>query len=288
MLLAQDGFTVFAGVRREANGQRLQEAAPAILPVLLDITDATQMERATSTIAAVSGRLDGLVNNAGIGVTGPLEYVPLDALRRQFEVNVFGAVAMTQAVLPLLRRAKGRVVNVGSVGSWITMPFGGPLCASKHAIRSINDALRMELRPWDIRVALIEPSSIATPAVDKVEADAARLLEDMGRDGRELYRRRYRTMVDNAVRRERQGSDPSVVARAIRYALTARRPKARYPVGKHSRPMSTMARILPQHTLDALRLRVLGIADTEESHTESHMESPRNPATESRTDGSTP
>src|SRR5690606_9086667 len=118
LLLAREGFTVYAGVRRDADGEAL---GPAVTPIRLDVTDAGQIADA----AARLGRLDALVNNAGIGVTGPLEFVPLDELRRQYEVNVFGQLAVTQAMLPMLRASRGRVVTVGSVGSWITLPFGG-------------------------------------------------------------------------------------------------------------------------------------------------------------------
>lgn len=112
--------------------------------------------------------LVGLVNNAGVGVTAPIELVPLEELRRQFDINVFGQVAVIQAFLPLIRAACGRIITVGSVGGKITIPFGGPLCSSKYAIESVNDALRMELRSWGIHVVLVAPGSICTPAVDKL------------------------------------------------------------------------------------------------------------------------
>ncbi|MFC5827282.1 SDR family oxidoreductase [Nonomuraea insulae] len=161
-LLAREGFTVYAGVRKDADGEAL---GSTVTPIKLDVTDAGQIADAAERL----GHLDALVNNAGIGVTGPVEFVPLDALRRQYEVNVFGQVAVTQAMLPMLRASRGRVVTVGSVGGWITLPFGGPLCSSKHAIRSINDAMRMELKPYGVAAVLIEPGSIHTDAVDKLE-----------------------------------------------------------------------------------------------------------------------
>ncbi|MEV5324437.1 SDR family oxidoreductase [Nonomuraea sp. NPDC052634] len=253
LLLAREGFTVYAGVRKEADGQAL---GPAVTPIPLDITDAGQIAGAARRL----GRLDALVNNAGIGVTGPLEFVPLDALRWQYEVNVFGQIAVTQAMLPMLRASRGRVVTVGSVGSWITLPFGGPLCSSKHAIRSLNDALRMELKPYGVAAVLIEPGSIHTDAVDKLEDEVEPRLASLGEEGRRLYGRAYRTMTAAGLKEERSGSSPDVVARAILHALTARKPRARYPVGKKSRLMSTMGRILPQYTLDAVRMRALGLS----------------------------
>ncbi|WP_327586450.1 SDR family oxidoreductase [Nonomuraea sp. NBC_00507] len=253
LLLAREGFTVYAGVRKEADGQAL---GPTVTPITLDVTDPGQIAEAVRTI----GRLDALVNNAGIGVTGPLEFVSLDALRLQYEVNVFGQMAVTQAMLPKLRASKGRVVTVGSVGSWITLPFGGPLCSSKHAIRSLNDALRMEVKPWGIRAVLIEPGSIHTAAVDKLEGEVEPRLAAIGEEGRRLYGAAYQTMVTSGLKEERSGSSPDVVARAVLHALTARKPRSRYPVGKKSRLMSTLGRILPQYTLDALRLRALGLS----------------------------
>ncbi|GAA0954692.1 SDR family oxidoreductase [Actinocorallia libanotica] len=253
LLLAGEGFTVYAGVRKESDGRAL---GPSVMPIKLDVTDPGQIEEAAGTI----DRLDALVNNAGIGVTGPLEFVSLDALRRQYEVNVFGQVALTQAMLPMLRSSRGRVVTVGSVGSWITLPFGGPLCSSKHAVRSLNDALRMEVRPWGVHAVLIEPGSIRTAAVDKLEGEVEPRLAAIGPEGRRLYGAAYRTMTTNGLKEERSGSSPDVVARAVLHALTARKPRSRYPVGRKSRLMSTLGRVLPQYTLDALRLRALGLS----------------------------
>ncbi|TQM36818.1 SDR family oxidoreductase [Pseudonocardia cypriaca] len=253
LLLAREGFTVYAGVRKDIDGEAL---GPTVTPIKLDVTDAGQIADAVTRI----GRLDALVNNAGIGVTGPVEFVSLDALRWQYEVNVFGQIAVTQAMLPLLRASKGRLVTIGSVGSWITLPFGGPLCSSKHAIRSLNDALRMELEPFGVAAVLVEPGSTHTDAVDKLEDEVEPRLAAIGPEGRRLYGAAYRTMVTSSLEEERSGSSPDVVARAVLHALTARKPRARYPVGKKSRLMSTLGRVVPQYTLDALRLRALGLS----------------------------
>jgi NAD(P)-dependent dehydrogenase (short-subunit alcohol dehydrogenase family) len=163
-------------------------------------------------------------------------------------------------MLPRLRASHGRVVTVGSVGSWITLPFGGPLCSSKHAIRSLNDALRMEVKPWGVHAVLIEPGSIHTDAVDKLEDEVEPRLASLGEQGRQLYGQAYRTMTTSGLKEERAGSSPDVVARAVLHALTARRPRSRYPVGRKSRLMSTLGRIVPQYTLDRLRLRALGLS----------------------------
>lgn len=253
LLLAHEGFTVYAGVRKETDGQALGKT---VTPIQLDVTDPGRI----AEVAEGLSRLDALINNAGIGVTGPVEFVPLDEWRRQYEVNVFGQVAVTQAMLPMLRASHGRVVTVGSVGSWITLPFGGPLCSSKHAIRSINDAMRMELKPFGVHTVLIEPGSTHTDAVDKLEDEVEPRVDSLGPEGRRLYGTAYRTMVASSLEEERTGSNPDVIARAVLHALTARKPRARYPVGKKSRLMSTLGRVVPEYTLDALRLRALGLS----------------------------
>ncbi len=233
LTLDRAGFRVFAGVRKDADAAALRTAASARLtPVFLDIADAASVAGAARQVGDAVGAagLAGLVNNAGIGVAGPVEYLPLDDLRRQFEVNVFGQVAVTQACLPLLRRARGRIVNIGSVGDRLTIPFGGALCGSKSALASLTDALRLELRPWGLRVCLIEPASIHTPAVDKTLADVEGRIRALPPEGAARYAALLRTFTARAVRRERDGSAPEVVAAAVRHALTAARPRTRYPV----------------------------------------------------------
>ncbi len=188
-----------------------------------------------------------------------MEYLPLDDLHYQFEVNVFGQIAMVQACLPLVRRGHGRIVNLGSVGDRITIPFGGALCSSKSAFASLNDALRLELHPWGIHVCLIEPGSIATPAVDKVLGDSERILRRLPPEGARRYANMFRTFTRRALARERQGNSPDVVAAVVLQALTAPTPRTRYPVGKDSRILTLLPRLLPDRSLDHLRLRLFGM-----------------------------
>ena len=260
--LARSGFHVFAGVRKEEDAQTLQDAATGRLtPLLLDVTDPDLIASAVETVTETVGEdgLAGLVNNAGVGVAWPLELVPIDELRRQFEVNVFGQLSVTQAFLPLIRAGRGRIVNIGSVGGWLTIPFGGPLCASKHALKSFNDALRMELHPWGIYVSLIEPGAISTRAVDKLEAGVEGTIEEFPVPGRSRYADAFRIMTKRATAHERSGSPPEVVAEAVLHAMTAKRPKARYPVGAGSRLQSILARVLPDRLLDQMLIRTLGL-----------------------------
>ncbi len=245
LALDRHGFKVFAGVRREQDAERLKaEASDRLTPLFIDVTDQTSISRSLEIVRRAAGDagLAGLINNAGIGIPGPVEYLPLDDLRYQFEVNVFGQISITQAFLPLLRRAKGRIVNIGSVGDRITIPFGGALCASKSALASLNDALRLELSAWGIKVCLIEPATISTPAVDKVRAESEKRLEALPKEGAQLYASMFRRFTQRAMEREKRGSSPDVVAAVVLEALTASHPKTRYPVGKNSRVLTALAK----------------------------------------------
>jgi NAD(P)-dependent dehydrogenase (short-subunit alcohol dehydrogenase family) len=257
--LAAAGHHVYAGVRRPADAPAPPTAnSGEITPLLLDVTDPAQIRAAAATVAGHTGNagLKGLVNNAGIGVFGPLEILPIQQFRRQLEVNVTGQLAVTQALLPLLRRARGRIVLIGSIGTRFTPPFTGPISASKSAIATMAEALRQELAPWDIHVVLIEPASIHTEAVDKLDRDAERLLSESDPGARTLYEDAFRRFVRIGLARERNGSPPQVVAQAVARALTIRRPHSRYLVGKDSRRMAVVAAALPTPVLDTLRRKI--------------------------------
>src|SRR4051812_39464080 len=158
------GFRVFAGVRKEEDAERLRAAGANIEPVLLDVTDQASIDAAAATVkAAVRDQgLAGLVNNAGIAVSAPLEFLPVDELRNQLEVNVVGQVAVTQAFLSDIRTAKGRIINIGSIGGKVAFPLAGAYAASKFAMEAITDSLRRELRPWGIEVSIVEPGGVKT------------------------------------------------------------------------------------------------------------------------------
>lgn len=175
-----------------------------------------------------------MVNNAGIGVTGPMETVPLGDLRRQYDVNVFGQVEVIPAFLPLLRTGAGRMVNIG-------------------------EALRLEVRPWGIHVVLVEPASIHTEAVGKVEADSERVLERLRADGHTRYAAAYRATTRRALSREKAGSSPDVVARTVLRALSAPRPRTRYLVGKDAHLLAFLAGWAPDRLFDLVRLRLFGL-----------------------------
>lgn len=262
--LAEAGFDVFAGVRKAADGRALEaelaHAPGRLIPLELDVTDPELVAKAAVTVAGSVGDagLAGLVNNAGIGTAWPLELVPREVLEQQFEVNVFGTVAVMQALLPQLRAGSGRIVTIGSVGDRLAIPFGGPLNATKYATAALNDSLRMELRPWGIEVVLIEPGAIVTPALDKLQAAAEAAIEGFDQAGREHYAAAFRSMIAHAAAHERKGSPPEVVARTVVRAMTARRPRTRYLVGATARPLATLS-LLPDRVLDQIRLRIFGL-----------------------------
>jgi NAD(P)-dependent dehydrogenase (short-subunit alcohol dehydrogenase family) len=191
-----------------------------------------------------------------------MEAIVLDDLRYIYEVNVFGQVAVTQALLPLIRAASGRIINIGSIGDRLSLPFGAPLASSKWAFASITESLRMELRPWGIHVVLIEPATIHTDGVRKVKQDADRVIGQMTPTQRHLYGEAYQAMTRRAIERESSGSDPDVVARAVLRALTTKHPRTRYVVGKDGRALAFLARWAPDRLFDAARIRLFGLPRT--------------------------
>jgi NAD(P)-dependent dehydrogenase (short-subunit alcohol dehydrogenase family) len=260
--LDRAGYTVFAGVRQERDAQMLKQAGSSrLIPVILDVTDAHSISAAVSLIRETVGEagLIGLVNNAGVAVTAPMELVPLEELRRQFEINVFGQVAVIQACLPLIRQARGRILNVSSVGGRVTIPFNGAFCASKYALESISDALRMELLPWGIHVIVIEPGGIRTAAGDKLVADSEAMLKRFSASGTKLYAQAYRAFVQSLLKIEEEGVGPEAMAEIALRALTARTPRNRYPVGPKSRLLPLVASVLPTRALDAFRTHLFGV-----------------------------
>lgn len=260
--LARHGFQVFAACRRDSDGAELRQAGgERVVPVLLDVTRDEEIERAVRQIdqATAGAGLDGLVNNAGIGQSGPVETASPERLRRIFDINLFGQLAMIRAFLPMVRRRRGRIVNVGSVGARLAIPFGGALCASKAAFELFSDSLRLELRPQGIHVVVIQPGAVRTPAVDKTLGGADQEIARWPEEMRSRYGAMFRGFSAKATARENNGSDPVVVARAIHHALTSPRPKIRYRAGKDSTLLATLPRLLPDRALDALRLRLLGL-----------------------------
>lgn len=242
------GFTVFAGVRNPADGEALQaKGSERLIPIRLDVTSNADIEAAVSTVTenADGAGLLGLVNNAGVAVAGPQEFLTTDDWRDAFEVNVFGTAATTAAFLPLLREARGRVVNMSSLAGKVAMPFFGPYAASKHAMEAMSDALRLELQPWGMHVAVVEPGSIATPIWEKGVGRARGIRADMPPEAEERYGPTMERMLKGAIKLGEKGGHPREVSRAVVHALTSPRPKARYVVGRDARIAIAAARFMP-------------------------------------------
>ncbi len=247
---------------RRQNVRRIEaEGSAGLVPLPLDVTDAGQIAAAVGQVerSLGSARLAGLVNNAGMVVAGPLELIPIGELRRQWEVNVIGQVAVTQAFLPMLRRGGGRIVNMGSFNGRIAPPYMGPYAASKFALEAVSDCLRTELRRWNIHVALIEPGSIATPIWEKTFAAADALTGAVRPEALALYEADLAAM-RAASRLMAQAALPVArVVRAVLHALTARRPKCRYPVGLQTRLLFRAIKWIPDPLWDRIVQRWLGL-----------------------------
>jgi NAD(P)-dependent dehydrogenase (short-subunit alcohol dehydrogenase family) len=258
--LARSGFTVFAGVRKAADGEAVQsEAHGELEPLLIDVTDADQIGAAAEKIRERTrgAGLTALVNNAGSAHSGPLEFVDLDDLRLQLDVNLVGQVAVTQAMLPMLRANKGRIVNITSIGGLVSTPFFGPYCASKFGLEAVSDCLRSELKPWGIEVIAIEPGSIATDIWDRGVANAEDARARMPEEVERLYGEALDTMARVGTETGERGIPPQEVARVIHKALTVKRPRARYLVGRDAVGMKTASSLLPDKVWDALVRRTL-------------------------------
>jgi NAD(P)-dependent dehydrogenase (short-subunit alcohol dehydrogenase family) len=254
------GFQVFAGVRNAADGERLRsESSGNVTPISIDVTDQESIRTAAARVQEATGDrgLAGLVNNAGVAISGPLEFIPIDELRKQLEVNLVGQVAVTQAFVALLRKGRGRVVNISSIGGRVALPFAGPYAASKFGIEAISDSLRRELRPWGIEVSVIEPGSVATKIWEKGTAKARELSENLPAEGQELYGGMIAKMQELAAETAARGIPPEEVAKDVAHALTASKPKTRYLVGRDAKMRARVSGLVSDRTFDRLVARTL-------------------------------
>jgi NAD(P)-dependent dehydrogenase (short-subunit alcohol dehydrogenase family) len=232
----------------------LNENLALLRPIMLDVTDADSIVAAVTELDAAVGEdgLFALVNNAGIAISGPTEALDLNDWRRVIEVNFFGAVAVTRAMLPLLRRAKrARIVNISSSYGSVSIPFAGPYCASKHALESFSQALRLELH-GSLSVIVVAPSDVQTPIWDKAEHQLVETISQLSDDHQRRYGRRLSVLSHRAIEAGHHGLEAKRVARAVHRVLLARRPKPRYTVGAFARWCSIAARFLPQRVADWL------------------------------------
>jgi NAD(P)-dependent dehydrogenase (short-subunit alcohol dehydrogenase family) len=254
------GFRVFAGVRRDEDAERLRaQASERLSPVRIDVTDSESIRQAVDQVTAALGGepLSGLVNNAGIAVSGPVEYLPIDELRKQLEVNFIGQVAVTQAFLPLLRRSRGRVVNIGSVGGEVALPFLSPYAASKHAIEGFSDSLRREVEGLGVHVSVIRPGAIQSSIWERGNAAADEVLANVPPEALEIYGDAVRGARAAANERAQDAIPAQEVADVVEQALTADKPKTRYVVGRVGKAMVVLERWLPDRVFDRLVARAM-------------------------------
>jgi NAD(P)-dependent dehydrogenase (short-subunit alcohol dehydrogenase family) len=254
MHLRELGFSPIAAVRKDEDAERLE--GRGLRTTRIDVTDADQIAAAREALGEEP--LAGLVNNAGIAVAAPLEFLPVDRLRQQLEINLIGQAAVTQAFLPALRRARGRIVNVSSIGGRVALPLVSAYNASKFGLEGMSDSLRRELRSQGVDVILIEPGGVKTPIWEKGETLADEMMEDVPPDAERLYGKLIAALRAGTRRIATEtGSEPQAVAEAIGTALTASRPRTRYVVGSDAKLRARMSRVLPDRVMDRLIARAL-------------------------------
>ena len=259
VLAARSGFHVLAGVRKQADAESLRAEHADVEPVLLDVRDADAITGLSRRVEADPRPLSVLINNAGFVASGMTEVVPLARWREQFEVNLFGAVGVTQALLPALRRSQGRVINISSIGGRVACPSIGVYQASKYALEAFSDALRMETRHQGVSVVIIEPGAVRTEIANKAKRQTESDLAALSPELAAVYGPLARGLAENmAATLEKNSISPQRAARVILAAARARRPRTRYLIGTDARFASALKWLLPDRWFDAAMLRALG------------------------------
>jgi NAD(P)-dependent dehydrogenase (short-subunit alcohol dehydrogenase family) len=251
------GFHVLAGVRRDRDADAIRE--PGIEPLIIDITD---LDHIQALVTRVHGDPKGravraLVNNAAIQANVPVEVFAIDGWRRLFEVNLFGHIAVTQALLPALIRSKGRVVNISSVGGKVAMATYGPYAGTKFALEAVSDALRREMAPFGVQVVVVEPGAMRTEMLGRAIATAHDLVSAMTPEQSQRYGALVQAVNTQAVSSTKSGLPADAAAKVIAKAITARKPRTRYTVGRDAALITRLARLLPDRTLDRIVAAVL-------------------------------
>ncbi len=252
LYLCREGHKVYAAARRLEEMQDINEAGGHAMR--MDITREEDVQSAVKHVIGAEGRIDVLINNAGYGIYGPVEEVPLDLVRKMYEVNLFGLGRITQLCIPHMRKAgRGRIINVSSMGGKVYMPLGAWYHGSKHAVEGWSDSLRVELKPFHIDVVIVEPGIISTEFGDEMiktllkisgEGPYARLVKAFARESRKSYQ-------------EGGGSPPELIARVISKAVRARRPRIRYAAGKYARLMIFLRKWMGARVFDKIILSQL-------------------------------
>jgi len=248
--LARQGFHVLAGVRRDRDADAIR--GPGLEPLIIDITNPQHIQTLAARVRGDSqGRAIGaLINNAGVQANVPIEAFAMEEWRRLFEVNLFGHVAVTQALLPELIRSKGRVINISSVGGKVAMGAYGPYAATKFALEAVSDSLRRELATVGVGVVIVEPGAVRTEMLDRAIATADELMSAMTPEQNQRYGRLVHAVNAQAMSSTKAGLPAEAAAKVIAKAVTARRPRTRYTVGRDAALITRLARFLPDRTLD--------------------------------------
>jgi NAD(P)-dependent dehydrogenase (short-subunit alcohol dehydrogenase family) len=262
-LLGSEGYRVFAGVRCERGQCTIEACAvPNLTPVWLDVTQAELVERVIAELRELApAGLYALVNNAGIGPPAAVELTDIDEMRRIFEVNTLAPLRMIQACLPMLRLGRGRVINISSMNGYISLPMVGAYSASKFALEALSDALRIELRPWNIPISLIRPGQIGTAIFDKARLALEERTLSIPPELEHGYGKLYRRAAKFNERGSRSATSPQAVARAVAKALRARRPKLHYLVGADALGLQLARAALPARWLDSLIAAISGASN---------------------------
>jgi NAD(P)-dependent dehydrogenase (short-subunit alcohol dehydrogenase family) len=258
--LVEKGWRVFAAVRKDEDAKKLRDASSnTIIPVIMDIADYESVKKVASQIEKILGSagLDVLFNNAGISVQGPIEIIPIEMFEQQMRVNVFGHLFVTQTFLPLIRRAQGRIIFTSSESGRITLPLMGPYSASKFALEAVANALRIELRPWKIRVSLMELQTIKTPMWEKIDTTTEKLIACIPQKARDLYPGELKTLSVFPKWQAEMGLPMTKVVRIIIRAIKAKKPKARYLVGWEARFLVYNFAIWPTVIMDWITSKVM-------------------------------
>jgi NAD(P)-dependent dehydrogenase (short-subunit alcohol dehydrogenase family) len=247
--LARRGFHVLAGVRRDRDADAIR--GPGIEPLIIDITNPDHIQALVTRVCGDSqGRaVRALVNNAGVGINAPFETFPIDEWRRLFEVNLFGHVAVTQALLPALIRSKGRVVNISSVGGKVAMATYGPYAGTKFALEAVSDSLRREMAPFGVGVVVIEPGAVRTEMPGRAIAAAHELASAMTPEQSQRYGPLVHAITAQTASHTASGLPADAAAKVIAKAITAHKPRTRYAVGREA-ALIRLTRFLPDRTLD--------------------------------------
>ena len=254
---ARRGHRVFASSRRREDLSFLPSQR-GVTALLLDVTDAASVARAVEAVLREAGRLDALINNAGFGQYGAVEDVSPEEWRRQFDVNLFGAVVAIRAVLPAMRAARrGTIVNVSSVAGKISIPFAAPYCASKHALEALSDALRVEVAPFGIRVVVVEPGPISTRFGETAREKVSGIIARPGPYSA-FYPAAERAMETDFTKGR---LPPEAVARVILRAVESSDPKPRYRVTRMAKVFLPLRRVLPDRFLDRRMKKLLRLPD---------------------------